>query len=137
MNNDTPDATDRDRRPLDGMTILLFEDDDLVRRATERLLKRLGADMVVAESSTEALERLRAVGTTPSWVIADYWFTRQEDGLTAAKTVQQAMGPGVKGLVITGDGSAEIETAVEGAGFLLLKKPINIDSFIAVLAAHN
>ncbi|NIA71160.1 response regulator [Pelagibius litoralis] len=137
MNAPPNPAKNTGKKSLDGKTILLFEDDELVRRATERLLKRLGARVVVAESSGEALESLQTAGATPSWVIADYWFTRQEDGLTAAKIVRDTLGPTVKGLVVTGDDSAEIARAVEEAGFHLLRKPINIDRFIAVLADGN
>ena len=137
MNAPPNPARNAGKTPLDGKTILLFEDDELVRRATERLLKRLGAWVVVAESSSQALENLQTAGATPSWVVADYWFTRQEDGLTAAKIVRDAMGPTVKCLVVTGDDSTEIARAVEAAGFLLLRKPINIDRFIAVLADGN
>lgn len=123
--------------PLTGRTIVLFEDDELVRRATERLLQRLGAEIVVGMSSSQAMESLRAAGTAPNWVVADYWFTRQEDGLAATKAVRSAFGPSVKGLIVTGDGSSVIADAVEEAGFLLLRKPVNIDHFIAALVDDN
>lgn len=123
--------------PLTGRTIVLFEDDELVRRATQRLLQRLGAEIVMGMSSNQALESLRAAGAVPNWVVADYWFTRQEDGLAATKAVRSAFGPAVRGLIVTGDGSSVIADAVEEAGFQLLRKPVNIDLFIAVLVDDN
>lgn len=123
--------------PLAGRTIVLFEDDELVRRATERLLQRLGAEIVVGMDSREVIENLHATGSAPSWVVADYWFTLKEDGLTAAEAVRSAFGPQVKGLIVTGDSSSAIADAVEQAGFGLLRKPVNIDRFIAALADSN
>lgn len=113
--------------------ILLFEDDDLVRRATERMLQRLGAQVMIGASSDEAVRKLSDAGQVPSWIIADYWFSRQEDGLAAANAVREALGSEVRCLVITGDSSADIADAVKKAGFVLLRKPINIDSFVSVL----
>lgn len=113
--------------------ILLFEDDDLVRRATERMLQRLGAQVMIGASSGDAVRKLRDAGSAPSWIIADYWFSRQENGLAAANAVREALDSEVKCLVITGDSSTDIADSVKKAGFVLLRKPINIDSFISVL----
>src|SRR3546814_13427097 len=52
-------AADR-RADLRGQVIVVLEDDDLVRRATERLLRRCGAEVVAARSSGEALASLAA-----------------------------------------------------------------------------
>src|SRR3546814_5830589 len=52
-------AADR-RAALRGQVIVVLEDDDLVRRATERLLRRCGAEVVAARSSGEALASLAA-----------------------------------------------------------------------------
>ncbi len=123
--------------PLAGKTMVLFEDDELVQRATLRMLQRLGATVFVSASSGEALERLRQADTVPDWVVADYWFTRQEDGLAAATAVRAALGPKVRGLIVTGDGSPAIAASVEAAGFHLLRKPVNIDLFISILAEDN
>ena len=65
--------------------------------------------------------------------MADYWFTREEDGLAACAAVRSAFGTEVMGLIVTGDGSQAIADAVESAGFDLLRKPVNIDRFIAIL----
>ena len=119
--------------PLSGSTIVLFEDDELVRRATERLLRRLGAEVVVGMGSRQVVESLKAAGIAPKWVVADYWFTREEDGLAACAALRSAFGTEVKGLIVTGDGSQAIADAVESAGFALLRKPVNIDRFIAIL----
>ncbi|WP_299396962.1 response regulator [Pelagibius sp.] len=120
--------------PLGGETIVLFEDDDLVRRATQRMLQRLGAQVVVGNTSAEAVAHLREQGATPTWIIADYWFTRQEDGLVATKAVRNAVGDQIRALIITGDSSSEVANAVRSAGLHLLRKPVNTDRIIEILA---
>ena len=123
--------------PLAGKTIVLFEDDDLVRRATERLLRGLGAQVVVASGSGHALEMLRSADLTPDWVVADYWLTPDESGLAAIQAVVQQTEGRVKGVVLTGDSSGEIATAVSEAGLRLLRKPISVDQFIALLTENG
>ena len=118
---------------LDGKVIVLLEDDELVRRATERMLRRFGAEVVVGASSAEALAVLSARALVPTSVIADYWLNRQENGLTAVAALQSASGAPLRGLVITGDVSEEVTAGVAEAGLRLLRKPVNVDDFIDAL----
>ena len=131
----TPDRPP-DRSPLAGKTIVLFEDDDLVRRATERLLRGLGAQVVVASGSAQALEALRSADLTPDWVVADYWLTPDESGLAATQAVRAQMGGRVSGVILTCDSSSEISAAVSEAGLRLLRKPVSVDQFIAILTEN-
>ena len=127
-----PKAVPRDGS-LAGKVIVLLEDDELVRRATERMLRRFGAEVVPGASSGEVLAALSHLDLTPSCVIADYWLNQEEDGLTAAAAVCAATGSPVQGLIVTGDLSDEVADTVARAGFLLLRKPVNVDSFIKAL----
>jgi DNA-binding NtrC family response regulator len=136
-----PDSDDRggpdSRDSLAGRVIVVLEDDDLIRRATERMLRRFGAEVVRGASSREVLDALAGQNLTPNCVIADYWLNRQEDGLAAAAAVCGASAAPVHGLIITGDGSAEIAAKVDEAGFRLLRKPVNVDSFLDALLRNS
>lgn len=118
---------------LEGEVIVLLEDDELIRRATERLLRRFGAEVVAAASGGEALQALSARKLTPSWVLADYWLGRQESGLGAATIIRNAAVTPVRGLIITGDLSGEVADNVARAGFGLLRKPVTVDDFLDAL----
>lgn len=120
---------------LDGKVIVLLEDDELIRRATGRMLTRFGATVVSRASGVEALAEIAEKKLTPSCVIADYWLGRDESGLAAAIAVREAFAPPPLGLIITGDLSAEIAKEVSGAGFKLLRKPVNVDSFLDAIIA--
>jgi CheY-like chemotaxis protein len=122
---------------LQGEVIVLLEDDELIRRATERLLRRFGAEVVAAASGGEALQALSARKLTPSWILADYWLGRQESGLGAATTIRNAAVAPVRGLIITGDLSREVADDIASAGFGLLRKPVNVDDFLDALVGTS
>jgi DNA-binding NtrC family response regulator len=122
---------------LAGKVIVLLEDDELVRRATERMLSRFGAEVVSGTSSAEALAAISSRKLTPSCVIADYWLSPDEDGLSAAGAVREAAGSPIQGLIITGDLSDEVASNVAKAGFRLLRKPVNIDSFLDAISINS
>jgi DNA-binding NtrC family response regulator len=134
----SPSANARDpQTPLAGKVIVLLEDDELVRRATERMLSRFGAEVVTGTSSAEALAAISSRRLTPSCVIADYWLSHDEDGLTAACAVREAAGSPIQGLIITGDLSDEVASNVADAGFRLLRKPVNVDSFLDAITINS
>ncbi len=118
---------------LAGQVVVLLEDDELIRRATERMLRRFGAEVVTGTSSREVLSAAAARNLTPSCVIADYWLSQEEDGLSAAATVREATPRPLRGLIITGDLSREVVDEVARAGFVLLRKPVNVDKFLEAL----
>ena len=115
---------------LAGRLIVLLEDDELIRRATERMLRRFGADVIAGASSSQVMAALATENLIPDCVIADYWLNRDENGVAAAESVRQVSGPTILGLIITGDLSEEISREVDQAGFRLLRKPVNVDSFL-------
>ena len=119
---------------LAGQVIVLLEDDDLIRRATERMLRRFGAEVITAGNSRDALTTASERSLTPSCVIADYWLTPEENGLSAVTAIREATGGTLHGLIITGDLSREIADAVALAGFVLLRKPVDVNKFIDAIA---
>ncbi len=118
---------------LAGQVIILLEDDDLIRRATERMLRRFGAEVITGASSAEALTAAAQRNLTPSCVIADYWLSYQEDGLAAAAAIRDAAPGPLRGVIVTGDLSKEVADNVARAGFELLRKPVNVDRFLDAL----
>jgi DNA-binding NtrC family response regulator len=124
-----------DRRDaLAGEVIVLLEDDELVRRATERMLRRFGAEVITAAGSGEAIDIAAGRDVVPSCVIADYWLSGVESGLSAASAVQESISGVLRGLIITGDLSREVADEVAAAGFRLLRKPVSVEKFLDALA---
>ena len=128
-----PSSTKDRKAVLTGQVIVLLEDDELVRRATERMLRRFGAEVLVGAGSAEALAAISERRLTPSCVIADYWLNSREDGLAAVAALRQAARAPLRGLIITGDVSDSVASEVAKAGLRLLRKPVNVDDFVAAL----
>jgi CheY-like chemotaxis protein len=124
------------QKKLSGQTIVLLEDDDLVRRATERLLRRFGAEVVAGASSRKVLEDLPPA-TLPSFVIADYWLTREEDGIAAALAIREALGAPIKSLILTGDTSEAVQARIASLGFQLLRKPVKLEDFLVAIGLED
>lgn len=126
-------AADAQREALAGKVVVVLEDDELVRRATERMLRRFGAEVVSARSSSEALTMLSDRRLLPTAVIADYWLNSEESGLAAIGRLQAVAGGALRGVIITGDSSSETAAAVAEMGLQLLRKPVDVDSFVDIL----
>src|SRR5690606_12798773 len=133
------------RDALAGKVIVILEDDELVRRATERVLRRFGAEVVAGRTSAEALAALAERGLVANCVVADFWLSREESGLAAVARL--CAGPDARpygaagvppgetptAIIVTGDLSRETAEAVAGAGIPLLRKPVDIDRFVTAL----
>jgi ActR/RegA family two-component response regulator len=120
---------------LAGEVIVLLEDDDLVCRATERMLRRFGAEVIIAGGSQEAIAIAAGRRLVPSCVIADYWLSGAESGLNAAAAVRESTKGALRGLIVTGDLSREVADNVAAAGFRLLRKPVAVEAYIDALTA--
>jgi ActR/RegA family two-component response regulator len=125
------------RKTLAGKVVVILEDDELVRRATERLLRRFGAEVVAGRTSVEVQEALAARGLAPNCVIADFWLSGEESGVTAAARLGGTAGGPLRTIIVTGDLSRETAEAVAGAGCRLLRKPVDTDSFLNALVGDN
>jgi two-component system, sensor histidine kinase len=122
------------RPSLLGKVIVILEDDELVRRATERLLHRFGAEVVVGRTSAEIVQALAARGLVPACVVADFWLSGEESGLAAAARIGASAGAAPRTIIVTGDLSREVAEAVAQAGFRLLRKPVDVDKFLNALS---
>jgi len=125
------------RKELTGEVIVLLEDDELVRRATERLLRRLGAEVVAGAGSSAVVGQLAGLPAPPTCVIADYWLNREEDGIGAILAIRNAVGSSVKGLILTGDSTEEINSKIAAAGFQLLRKPVDVEAFLRAIVLES
>jgi two-component system, cell cycle sensor histidine kinase and response regulator CckA len=104
---------------LKGRRVLVVDDDDLVRGATVRMLKRLGADVLEASTADAALEVARAHAGTIHLVVSDVAL----DGASGIELVRTLAGilPGIPSMLMSGSGESIPE------GTRLLAKPFTFD----------
>ncbi|GGH21009.1 hybrid sensor histidine kinase/response regulator [Alsobacter metallidurans] len=86
--------------PARSGTVLLVDDEDLVRRGTAEMLIDLGYSVIQAGSGAEALRVLRAKDTAVDMLVSDYLMP----AMNGADLVMEAakLRPGIAALLITG-----------------------------------
>jgi CheY-like chemotaxis protein len=99
------------------------------------MLRRFGAEVIIAGGSQEAIAIAAGRRLVPSCVIADYWLSGAESGLNAAAAVRESTKGALRGLIVTGDLSREVADNVAAAGFRLLRKPVAVEAYIDALTA--
>ena len=99
--------------------VLLVDDDEIVRRATKRILRDCGAELREYPNGEEALNQLRA-GLRPALIVSDVDMPVM-NGLRLAMYVKEEFPTVPIVLLSGGDHSATAETI----GVQYLPKPVN------------
>lgn len=121
-------------RPLPGKTVLVIEDNALVREQTTRMLNEAGFACIAVPDAQRALAVLTATEAHVDVVFTDQMMPGQLSGLQLAREIRRR-NPALPILLTTG------YDAVDGAGdgaredsFEILPKPYTRDSLVAALA---
>lgn len=118
-----------------GSFLLVVDDDDMVRMATQRMLAHLGYDSIPAPSGEEALTLYEASRVVISAVILDVTMP----GIGGLETFLRlrAMNSQVKIILVTGDPGSRAVREIEELGVsYLIGKPFQIEELsLAVLRA--
>ncbi len=106
------------------VTILLVDDDPLLRGLGRELLEHLGYRVEVVAGGAEALELYRSMGRV-SLVILDYWLAGQDGGEVLAAL--QALDPQVRVLMTSGFFAPhEVERLKEAGALGVIHKPFRL-----------
>jgi len=120
--------------PHMGRSILLVDDEALIRSSIKRMLQRLGYDVVPAESGERAVQIYRESAKQISLVILDFVMPGMDGAETFAHIKE--LNPEAKVVISSGyskDGN--IETLLEQGAVGFLQKPFDIEQISEVLAA--
>lgn len=109
----------------DGTTILLVEDEETVRKVIERLLRKLGYDVLSAADAEEAIEIFRARDDELDLVLTDVVMP----GLTGVEMAEvlKEERPDMKFLFTSGYTSKELGGNPEAPPEPFLPKPFSMD----------
>jgi PAS domain S-box-containing protein len=115
-------------RPLDGVTLLLVEDDPATRAMLEMALRRFGATVTAAGAAEEAIETLQ--GTRFDVVVSDIGLPG-EDGCALLQRIRAA-GNDTPAIALTAYASPTQRERALAAGFhSWLAKPVDLETLAA------
>ncbi len=122
-------------RGLDGLRVLIVDDEPDAREMLRMLLERHGVVVTTSSSAADAFEALRT--TRPDVLLSDLGMP-VEDGLSLMRRVRRLPpdeGGAVPAVALTAYTRAEDRTSALHAGFTKhLAKPLNVTELVGVLA---
>jgi len=127
---DADATTTRMSSGLTGLRVLVVDDDPQVRQSMELLLTEVGCRVHLAAGTAQASEVARQ--TPLDALLTDLRLQGGDDGLQVLRAVQ-ALQPGLRCALITGDTGPERLQQAQSAGVPLLHKPVTLDTLRRVL----
>jgi CheY-like chemotaxis protein/anti-sigma regulatory factor (Ser/Thr protein kinase) len=118
-------------RTLDGLHVLVVDDEADVRLGTRLLLEGLGCRVSTAAGTTEAVAA--AAADAPDIVLADLRLRGDDSGIRAVGRLR-AHHPGLAAVLISGDTAPDRLQEAERAGLTLLHKPVPVDVLARAIA---
>ncbi len=109
---------------LEGVKVLVIEDDLSVLDATCKLLESWKLKTITSKSTDEALKVVSIASEKPDFIIADLRLPGGSDGVDAITRIQLLLGEAIPSLIITGDVETSQDSFISDLGYRVLKKPV-------------
>jgi signal transduction histidine kinase len=120
---------------LNGVQVLVMDDDALAREAITGLLSDLGAE-VRAFADGEAAEAALQNGYIPRLLVLDLRIRGELQGLDIATRLRAKLDPAPHTIMVTGDTGPETLDALRRSGHIWLIKPVDPDDLRAAALAQ-
>jgi PAS domain S-box-containing protein len=125
-----------ERQRLDGLRILLVEDNPDILETLRSIFNERGAEVITATSASEAMDQLEQ--RKPDALVSDVAMPDQ-DGYELIRNVREReaeLGGGIPAIAITGCSSAGDRVRALSSGFQMhIAKPVDPEELIAVVAS--
>jgi len=130
LGNSTSQTISAPKGPLGRkVTVLVVDDEELVRYVTQELLTCLGYDSVAASSGEEAVEKIRA-GLRPDLILLDIVMAGM-GGVEAFRSIRK-MAPSIPVLLSSGFTDPEAAATLKSEGLNgVISKPYRMESLSA------
>lgn len=109
---------------LEGQLMVVVDDEQDIRDATEQLLKTWGCETIIAETGVEAIDQLTKQLSIPSALIVDYRL-RGETGIGVIEQIRAQYKQKIPAMIITGDTTVDLTDESKKYGTLILHKPLS------------
>ncbi|MFC5356342.1 ATP-binding protein [Azospirillum himalayense] len=107
-----------------GRLAVLIDDDAIVLMGLRSIFQDWGYDTIVASSTEEALDRLRAAARRPDVMVADYRLREHKVGTEAILKIRELAGAPVPAVLLTGDSGPDVMQEAERHGIGVMFKPV-------------
>ncbi len=122
-----PAAAEADGR-LDGVRILVIDDERTILEGLQVVLASWGADVIAAQSRAEALTLADGWAQPPDAVVSDLLLRGGDNGIDVIAALERhpnGIGPGTARLLVTGETKPDRLREVASAGIAVLYKPVS------------
>ncbi len=129
-------APARDDNPLhlQGMHILVVDDEDQVRLGMKTLLEGLGCRATLVDGTTPAVAAARA--EKPDVVLADFRLRGNDNGIATVQSIRELF-PAMPAILLSGDTAPDRLREAEEAGIPLLHKPVAVEVLAEAISASR
>jgi len=110
---------------LDGLVVMLIEDEPDVRESAKLLLELWGCVVLDVCSGNAAIDRARSCERLPDLAIVDFRLGPNETGADAIRMLRKECGIDIPGIILTGDTSAQRIAEAMASGLALVHKPLD------------
>jgi signal transduction histidine kinase/ActR/RegA family two-component response regulator len=117
---------------LDGLHVLVVDDEGQVRLGMKTLLERMGCRATLVDGTARAVEAAR--GDRPDIVVADFRLRGEDSGIAAIRSVR-AVHPELPAILLSGDTAPDRLREAEEAGITLLHKPVIVEELAHAIAS--
>ena len=116
-----------------GRRVLVIDDEVQVLQSMRHMLEGWGCEVMLAESSRDALKVIALTNETPDVIVSDYRLRDDCSGVDAVAAIRESLECEVPAIIITGDTSPERLKEVKATGLRLLHKPVSPDEFHQIM----
>lgn len=119
-----PEISERIGGEFVGTSILVVEDDELLRNTTCAMLERWGVEVASAPDGDHAIALIKDGTIQPDLLLLDYRLPNRETGLDVWRRIEAELGENVLGIVVTADTEPDVIEHIRSSGMPVLIKPI-------------
>lgn len=110
---------------IDQIIMVIENDEDVLYGAT-RWLEQMGASVIPAHSTEEAMGFVKDAGIPPDLILADYQLDGDDTGIAAIRQIRDTKGQHVPAILITADRSERVREAGLQNDVSVMTKPVKL-----------
>jgi CheY-like chemotaxis protein len=120
-----PRSNEPQDSPLPGTFVVVIDDDDQSRYATEAIFRLWGCHVISANCCSVIRRDLAQHLRLPDLIVADFWLGNAETGLTVIRQLRKDAEVTIPAIILTADQNVATSASLRGEDIALIQKPAN------------